>query len=338
MFERTYIISLPYKLERRARLERHLAETGLDVGPVRWFTAMSGDWMGHPSWFRAGNGAWGCLMSHLHIMREALADGLHSVCVLEDDVVFHERAPEMLQQFMAEVPEDWDQLYLGGQHLREPWSVPGCPGVLRGQNVNRTHAFAHKGSALPQIMTHILEAGDYRRMNCGWHIDHQLGLAHEKQAWNVYCPPWWLAAQEAGASNISGRENVRLWWQPYIYARGLPFIQVPRATSEVILCEVDGHVHFGWNLRPGTREDVGLEKCVASDTELRAWLEMIAREALDQHKLPGWQHEGISAERVAALWAAGAREVEGGVAELPRLREYPFNGLFAHPWASAGLR
>jgi hypothetical protein len=35
-------------------------------------------------------------------------------CLLEDDVVFHPKAGEMLERLLRELPEDWDQVYLGG--------------------------------------------------------------------------------------------------------------------------------------------------------------------------------------------------------------------------------
>ena len=151
-------------------------------------------------------------------------DGIGSYLVLEDDAVFHPRAPEMLERLMGELPADWGQLYLGGQHLQPPEEVPSSPFVLRGINVNRTHAFALKGDTFARFQQHITHAPDYIARNHGWHIDHQLGIAHERRDWNVYCPSWWLAGQDEGSSNVSGNTNPRLWWNPEIYSGRLPFV------------------------------------------------------------------------------------------------------------------
>lgn len=68
-------------------------------------------------------------------------DGVETLCLLEDDVVFHPKAGEMLERLLQELPEDWDQVYLGRQHLKEPEVIPGKSFVWRARNINRTHAF-----------------------------------------------------------------------------------------------------------------------------------------------------------------------------------------------------
>ena len=213
-FERVVIINLPFKQDRRQRLEKHLEDCQIaDPKAVRWERAICGDWTPPPAWWGAGHGAWGCLMTHLRIGQDAIHDALASYCVLEDDVVFHPRAPEMLGAFMQEVPQDWGQVYLGGQFLhREPERV--SPWVLRPYNVNRTHAFALSKATIPRYLQHIMHAPDYFNVQMddkgttalnhnGFHIDHQLGRAHQRGDWPTYAPAWWLAGQEAGDSNIS---------------------------------------------------------------------------------------------------------------------------------------
>jgi hypothetical protein len=120
------IINLPYKPDRKERLTRNLLEVGLikDESEIRGVKAISGDWCWPPARWKSGNGAWGCLMSHLRAVQEATMDGLESSMVLEDDAVFQPKAVEMLARLMREVPADWDQIYLGGQHLstEEPYS------------------------------------------------------------------------------------------------------------------------------------------------------------------------------------------------------------------------
>ena len=344
-FERIYVLNLPYKPDRRERVERQLRKLQL-ARKVEWVRAYSGDMMPHPAWWRAGNGAWGCLLSHARVMEEAIMDRLESYLVLEDDVVWQDRAGEMLAEFMPQVPGDWDQLYLGGQHLREPVLVAdekcrmqneetGLEGraamvrVLRAWNVNRTHAFALRRKAMVKVHQHIWHAPDYISKSGGWHIDHQLGLAHERSDWSVYAPDWWLAGQDADSSNISGRYNPRLWWHPSRHAKGLPFIHIPVETGEKI-GEARNFLHPGNTLKAGTLEDTGLA-AAEDDDKLRDWLAMIAREALDMHRLPAWQSAAISPDKVAALWPAGVRSFAGS--DVKALTGYPWNGLLRPPAA-----
>jgi GR25 family glycosyltransferase involved in LPS biosynthesis len=79
-------------------------------------------------------------MSHVRAVQDAMMDGVETLCLLEDDVVFHPKAGAMLVRLLRELPDDWDQVYLGGQHLKEPEVIPGKSFVWRARNINRTHA------------------------------------------------------------------------------------------------------------------------------------------------------------------------------------------------------
>lgn len=326
-FSKIFVINLPYMPARRARLAGHLEATGLaDAADLTWVRAVSGDWCPPPAWFKAGNGAWGCLQSHLRIVQDAIMEQLDSFLVLEDDVVFSPRAASELESLMAGVPKDWDQLYLGGQHLKNPTSDQLPPGIFRCGNVNRTHAFALSNRVFGRFQQHITHAPDYMARGA-WHIDHQLGLAHERRVWNTYAPTWWLAGQDEGPSNISGRTNPRMWWHFHGWSAGLPFVFVSQEQQDSGDRGILDHVHFGNNLKEGTLEDIGLDRCAGSASALHEWLRMIAREAVDRWKLPGICHPGISREEIQTCWPAGVVAVED--CELPALVDYPYNGLCA---------
>jgi hypothetical protein len=337
-FERIFAINLPFRTDRRARLERHLEETGIaSAKDITWVRAICGDWTPPPAWWGAGNGAWGCLMSHVRIAQDAVHDELASYCVLEDDVVFHRNAPGMLDLFMREIPSDWGQLYLGGQFLhREPKQV--SPWVLRPSNVNRTHAFALSKSTIPRFLQHIMHAPDYFDMRTSdegtaalnhnyFHIDHQLGRAHERGDWTTYAPMWWIAGQQAGTSNISGRVTPCLWWHWRGRGHKLPFFFLENSPSTERRNTARNFLHCGYNLLAGTLIDIGLEKDL-SDSELSNWLKMIAGEAVERWMLPGFEipskHPDLFA-RVQRLWEPGICQADPiGMADAAK---YPFNGL-----------
>lgn len=333
--DRVYILNLPYKPERRARLERQLDELALfPPDRIRWMRALSGDLSPGPDWWTSGNGAWGCLMSHVQVVHSAIMDGLENYLVLEDDVVFHLRAKELLERLSAEVPSDWDQVYLGGQHLSEPRKLLGRPFVFRATNINRTHAFMLRRKVFARFQQHVLHAPDYMARP-GSHIDHQLGVAHERQDWNVYCPAWWLCGQESGTSNISGQETRRMWWQPRMYSRQLPFVLVERRHAGVLPSQIRRRLHFGHNLKEGSVEDAGLTEAVRSDERLRTWLAMIAGEAMDEGKLPALHHPEVDLGRLRRLWPAGVYSVED--APIGSWIGYPWEGQLKHPLNVAGL-
>ena len=58
-------------------------------------------------------GAIGCFLSHYAVLKRAREAKLRSFLVLEDDVVFLPRAGKRFRMAMAQLPDDWDALYLG---------------------------------------------------------------------------------------------------------------------------------------------------------------------------------------------------------------------------------
>lgn len=216
-FDRVFVINCAHRPDRRERVLKHLAETGMaDVEQVIVTPGIIGDYTGHPAGWNAGRGAWGCLQSHRRIMEDLmhLRDERGDICwdsalILEDDVFFVAGALERLNEFMPEVPAGWGQLYLGGQH-RQPIAPTKSPHVVLGRSVNRTHAYAISRQFIQKIYHHVSYMPDYARGAI--HIDHQLELAHQREDWPVYCPAKWIAGQEEGTSNISGKTNPRLIW------------------------------------------------------------------------------------------------------------------------------
>lgn len=228
-FDRVFVINLDCCPERWEKFEEVAAAAGI-TGYER-YRAIHGDTCQHPAWWRCGNGAWGCLMSHFQIAQTALMDGLESYLVLEDDVVFSTDFSERFVELMKTLEgESWDQLYLGGQHLWRESSppVPWREGIVRGRNINRTHAFAVHKRFMLKFYQHIMHAPDYLDSHKTWqhtdeqgkvhdhefmnHIDHQLGVLHQRYEHNIIAANPWLCGQGANNSNINGQPQEEQWW------------------------------------------------------------------------------------------------------------------------------
>lgn len=222
-FGAAYVLNLDTRPDRMDDFWKRAM--GARVTGFTRYRAVHGDSCPHPAWWRAGNGAWGCLMSHARVCQDALMDGLESYVVFEDDAVFSPDFAERLPEIMARLDGvEWDQLYLGAQVLFKE-SYPPCPfrkGLVRGWNFNRTHAFAVHRRFMVKFQQHVLHFPDYLDHYVApdadgkgeWmpHIDHQLGYLHERKEHLILAVNPWLCGQAGGKSDINGRETEISWW------------------------------------------------------------------------------------------------------------------------------
>ncbi|MGJ8696768.1 MAG: glycosyltransferase family 25 protein [Verrucomicrobiaceae bacterium] len=308
-FDRVAVISLPGREERRERLWGNLKETGLArEGELTWVEAVDGRLELPPEWWQAGKGAWGCRESHLKVVREAQRDGLESVLILEDDVVFHRESGRFLSTIVSLLPDDWDLFYLGGQHGEKP--VPGeDPRLVKGRKITRTHAYAVHERAYEKFLQELGSEKHYRA-EPEWHVDHLLGDLQEKGVFEAYAPAWWLAGQEGGRSDISCADDHRRWWQFGSDHWKLPFVNPGP--------EVEGSVHLYRSEEPVPERRI----------ELAIWLRKAACDAWQRGCLPACS---LSSEVISKLWPAGCRSV-ACEEDLAALVNYPMNGLFIHPF------
>jgi len=89
--------------------------------------------------WKKGPSTWGCLCSHRLVLEQAIDDGVDSLLILEDDVCFDEYFREGVEAFLSQVPEDWDGLMFGGQHVIEAASPLSEGGSFASYGL-RTHA------------------------------------------------------------------------------------------------------------------------------------------------------------------------------------------------------
>lgn len=184
------------------------------------FAAVDGSGVALPPGWIESAGAWGCWQSHVRLWQEAVAAGLESILIFEDDAAFEFTwFATKAVEFLATVPDDWDQIYLGGQHL----TIDGSPPpeevnalVLRGKNVNRTHAYAIRRRMMASAVREIGEPPPVGTPAKFYHVDYRLGTMHRSGQWNVYTPRRWLVAQAAGPSDVILNRNMRpRWWNEF---------------------------------------------------------------------------------------------------------------------------
>ncbi len=224
MFDAVYVINMNNRPERLDKFREQFPADWPWMLPER-YPAVDGSTATIPEWFRAGPGAFGCMQSHLWLWAKQVCDDNGSVLILEDDAVLCRNAVRIIQETMECVPDDWDQIYFGGQHLRTaanetPPEVAIQDKLIRCHYVNRTHAYAIRLPFADVAYDAIdcpapTDDGRYH------HVDYRLGALHESGKYNIYAPWRFCIGQESGESDVKSnkrgrRQHVRQhWWNQF---------------------------------------------------------------------------------------------------------------------------
>jgi len=248
-FDRVYVINLPRRAERLETFFRGIPKDFPFRHPVR-YTAVDGGLATPPDWWNGGGGAWGCYKAHLRILEDCLSHEINSVLILEDDAVFVEGFTEKVHEFWKHLPEDWEMVYLGGQHIQENLGLPRKVNdwVYQPFNVNRCHCYGLRGRRmLERAYKHLNNVSDWKVAH---HVDHYLGELHKTMTAGLYVPKEWLVAQAAGKSDICGTD---LKWRLFPSTEETLLPEIDRSC-----CAVMGTYFGGINMLAGAMTELGL--------------------------------------------------------------------------------
>ena len=140
-------------------------------------------------------GVIGCALSHLAIIEVADLIKWASILIFEDDVAFDDQLNDKFNEWIKEVPEDWDMLYFGGNHNVKAITNKISDHVFRATDTQTTHAYAVRHTVYDRIIQRLQN------------IDKDVDVIYmdiQKEC-KAYCFTPRLAWQRAGISDIWGQ-------------------------------------------------------------------------------------------------------------------------------------
>jgi glycosyl transferase family 25 len=188
-FQYKVCINLDRRPDRLRRMRSRFASRG--ITGVERFAAIDGEGLIVPPGFLASRGAYGCIQSHMAVVRKAREAGAPDVLIFEDDAFFVRGFDQRFPRYMEQIPEDWDILYLGGNHASEPIAV--SRNVVRVTGTLTSHAYAARNT----IYDHFIECNE-RLLDV---LD--VNIIQLQKVFRCYCFRPNLVGQEQGLSDIS---------------------------------------------------------------------------------------------------------------------------------------
>jgi GR25 family glycosyltransferase involved in LPS biosynthesis len=222
IFPHKVCINLDRRPERWKQMQAKFARHG--IRDVKRFSAVDGQSVKIPRNWPAPAGAYGCLLSHLEVVREARRIGAPSVLIFEDDVAFDDRFQEKFGTYIDQLPPDWEMLHFGALHLDDPLEV--SRNIQRIRSAYSTYAYALKST----IFDSFIESNSEERRA----VDANnllLQAAHP-----CYCFAPHLAWVESGHSDAQGRQNNYWYLEQSLVIKGRAMDDLLNKTALVIAC------------------------------------------------------------------------------------------------------
>jgi GR25 family glycosyltransferase involved in LPS biosynthesis len=146
-------------------------------------------------------------MSHLNAIKKARDNNIKKLLLLEDDVVFKENANEMFSNLINNVPNDWEYLFFGGNHVGG--FTPVSDGVVKLNRSYAIHACGIKQSSYDIMIQHLehkigVSINNAKANKPKKSIAADFFLADLQKVLNTYCFLPHIAWQLDGHSDIQG--------------------------------------------------------------------------------------------------------------------------------------
>jgi hypothetical protein len=213
-FRHIVCINLDRRPDRWSRMRHRFEQSGLET--VHRFPAVDGREHAPPHDWPYSAGAYGCLRSHVEVVRMARDRGWANLLILEDDVVFDPRLEERFGAQLGNLPGDWDALLLGGIHLRDPLPLEGD--VVRLTSTLSTFAYALRDRAYDAFLA----------LHGGSRIPVDEGNRELQATRRVYGVSPCLAWVEDDYSDI-GERRINHWWaEKSLVLDGREFVEAAR--------------------------------------------------------------------------------------------------------------
>jgi glycosyl transferase, family 25 len=231
MFPHRVCINLNRRPERWERMQARFAK--VDLGPVERFPAIDGGKLVVPAGWPESAGAYGCLRSHLDVVRQARAQNRESVLIIEDDVLFADGFHEKFEQRVRGLPADWDMLFFGCLHHDPP--APVAPGIGRLRASFSTLMYAARRSVYDAFVF-VNEREECAVDRSNWEL---------QERFSCYCFMPHLAWVDDSYSDAQGVLSNHWYIRDSMVLRGEEMKSMEKRTAVIIPYRENGHRERG---------------------------------------------------------------------------------------------
>jgi GR25 family glycosyltransferase involved in LPS biosynthesis len=146
-FKNIYCINLDRRLDRWLKFIDECKKYSIDN--VTRISAVDGEKINNNT--NLLNGELGILLTHYNIIENAKNKNLDSILIFEDDVIFTDEIKN-INNIMSLIPNDWDFIYFGGNHVYGDKPIKINDKILKLNNTVALHCVAIKNTVFDEIL------------------------------------------------------------------------------------------------------------------------------------------------------------------------------------------
>lgn len=144
--DKIYCINLDRRLDRWEECQKIFHDLNLNVDR---FSAIDGKNLDlkHGDLYNAELAG---SISHTNVIKDAKEKKYKNILILEDDVEFHPQFEHLFNNFIEQVPDNWDMIFFGGNHIRG--TIPISTNVHKLLGSYAIHAYIIKDVVYDKII------------------------------------------------------------------------------------------------------------------------------------------------------------------------------------------
>lgn len=153
-FDKVYLINLDRRPDRLEKFNNEVLK--YDLGTFERISAVDGYNLNISEYnTNLNNGELGLILTNLQIIKDAKDKNYKTILIIEDDCYFTDEIMN-IQNYFNYLPEDWDLLYMGGNHnlhMNAPPPIYINEKVCRLHSTFTTHFVGIKSSIFESILS-----------------------------------------------------------------------------------------------------------------------------------------------------------------------------------------
>lgn len=147
-----YVINLSRRKDRLQHITEECAKHGLEMIRVE---AVDGSKILYRIHSKRKAAIIGCYKTHLGLLKQFNDLDNDYFFIAEDDAIFAENFKEKLSNYINELPDDWDMIYLGGNIKSKGSVAEFSSNFKKALNVFCTHAYIVRKKAISALIKKV---------------------------------------------------------------------------------------------------------------------------------------------------------------------------------------